>query len=191
MCRRSRKFCAKLRLGRTNTPRTGKNFRFIQIFSCSERRNFALSHQTSLFQKTAFCSHKNKFLPNAPFPETHNLLSTQIKVCLYINTHKSLRSKTAVSHRFKILRAILHKTAIFYKDFLKAHSLRFSKNFHARNFEPRSQGKADSLKHGRLVRVRSQYSLFRRSPTRQNLPPQLLTRPSSCFLVLFAEAKRT
>ena len=28
-----------------------------------------------------------------------------------------------------------------------------------------------SLKHGRLVRVRSQYSLFRRSPTRQNLPP--------------------
>ena len=27
-----------------------------------------------------------------------------------------------------------------------------------------------SLKHGRLVRVRSQYSLFRRSPTRQNLP---------------------
>ena len=112
LCRRSRKFCAKLRLGRTNTPRTGKNFRFIQIFSCSERRNFALSHQTSLFQKTAFCSHKNKFLPNAPFPETHNLLSTQIKVCLYINTHKSLRSKTAVSHRFKILRAILHKTVI-------------------------------------------------------------------------------
>ena len=28
-----------------------------------------------------------------------------------------------------------------------------------------------SLKHGRLVRIRSQYSLFRRSPTRQNLPP--------------------
>ena len=29
-----------------------------------------------------------------------------------------------------------------------------------------------SLKHGRLVRIRSQYSLFRRSPTRQNLPPE-------------------
>ena len=28
-----------------------------------------------------------------------------------------------------------------------------------------------SLKHGRLVRIRSQYSLFRRSPARQNLPP--------------------
>ncbi len=153
-------------------------------------RNFALSHQTSLFQKAAFCSHKNKFLPNAPFPETHNLLSTQIKVCLYINTHKSLRSKTAVSHRFKILRAILHKTAIFYKDFLKAHSLRFSKNFHARNFEPRSQGKADSLKHGRLVRVRSQYSLFRRSPTRQNLPPATFDASEQLLFGSFCRSKK-
>ena len=96
-----------------------------------------------------------------------------------------------------------------------------------------------SLKHGRLVRIRSQYSLFRRSPTRQNLPPETFDaserllysspfapvqslkavsvtnhfnfykkaclcsalnrspgsregrNPRGCFLVLFAEAKRT
>ena len=34
-----------------------------------------------------------------------------------------------------------------------------------------SQGFAVSLKHGRLAHVRSQFSLFRRSPTHKNLPP--------------------
>ena len=46
------------------------------------------------------------------------LLSTQIKLCLFISTHKSLRSKATLSHRFKILRAIWHKVAISHKNFL-------------------------------------------------------------------------
>ena len=40
-----------------------------------------------------------------------------------------------------------------------------------RRFESRSQDGVDSLKHGRLAHVRSQFSLFRRSPTHKNLPP--------------------
>ena len=39
------------------------------------------------------------------------------------------------------------------------------------SFESRSQDGVDSLKHGRLAHVRSQFSLFRRSPTHKNLPP--------------------
>ena len=35
----------------------------------------------------------------------------------------------------------------------------------------RSQDGVVSLKHGRLAHVRSQFSLFRRSPTHKNLPP--------------------
>ena len=56
-----------------------------------------------------------------------------------------------------------------------------------------------SLKHGRLVRVRSQYSLFWRSPTRQNLPPatfdaserQMKTRGSHRFKILRAVWHKT
>ena len=50
-----------------------------------------------------------------PFYETHNLLSAQIELRLFINTPKSLRSKITPSHRFKILRAVWHKAAIFHK----------------------------------------------------------------------------
>ena len=39
-----------------------------------------------------------------------------------------------------------------------------------RRFESRSQDGVVSLKHGRLAHVRSQFSLFRRSPTHKNLP---------------------
>ena len=53
------------------------------------------------------------------------LLSTQIKLCLFISTHKSLRSKATLSHRFKILRAIWHKTAISHKNFLIGTSFAF------------------------------------------------------------------
>ena len=46
---------------------------------------------------------KTNFHQTHPFPETHNLLSAQIKACLFISTHKSLHSKVILSHRFTIL----------------------------------------------------------------------------------------
>ena len=47
-----------------------------------------------------------------------------------------------------------------------------------------------SLKHGRLVRVRSQYSLFRRSPTRQNLPPATFDAFEQLLLGSFCRSKK-
>ena len=48
-----------------------------------------------------------------------------------------------------------------------------------------------SLKHGRLVRVRSQYSLFRRSPTRQNLPPATFDASEHVLFGYFLHAAKS
>ena len=47
-----------------------------------------------------------------------------------------------------------------------------------------------SLKHGRLAHVRSQFSLFRRSPTHKNLPPATFCTSERVFAVLFARRKK-
>ena len=47
---------------------------------------------------------------------------------------------------------------------------KFLQKYFRQSFESRSQDGVDSLKHGRLAHVRSQFSLFRRSPTHKNLP---------------------
>ena len=55
----------------------------------------------------------------------------------------------------------------------------------------RSQDGVDSLKHGRLAHVRSQFSLFRRSPTHKNLPPATFcTSEHVLFMLLFARRKK-
>ena len=59
-----------------------------------------------------------------------------------------------------------------------------------RRFESRSQGFAVSLKHGRLAHVRSQFSLFRRSPTHKNLPPATFCTSEHAFWLLFARCKK-
>ena len=77
---------------------------------------FAFSSQTFRFPKQQFSVlSKTTSRQTLPFHDTHNLLSAQIGACLFKNTDKSLRSKACVSHRFKILRAVWHKTTIFAK----------------------------------------------------------------------------
>ena len=67
---------------------------------------------TKLFSQNSFLfSQKTTFCQTPPSYETHNLLSAQIGVCLFINALKSLRNKMTLSHRFKILRAVWHKVA--------------------------------------------------------------------------------
>ena len=44
--------------------------------------------------------------------------------------------------------------------------------------------------HGRLAHVRSQFSLFRRSPTHKNLPPATFCTSERVFAVLFARRKK-
>ena len=77
---------------------------------------FAFSSQTFRFPKQQFSVlSKTTSRQTLPFHDTHNLLSPQIGACLFKSTDKSLRSKACVSHRFKILRAVWHKTTIFAK----------------------------------------------------------------------------
>ena len=44
--------------------------------------------------------------------------------------------------------------------------------------------------HGRLAHVRSQFSLFRRSPTHKNLPPATFCTSERAFWLLFARRKK-
>ena len=59
-----------------------------------------------------------------------------------------------------------------------------------RRFESRSQDGVVSLKHGRLAHVRSQFSLFRRSPTHKNLPPATFCTSERAFWFFLHDAKR-
>ena len=67
-------------------------------------------------------------------------------------------------------------------------------NHFRQSFEssPESRGSQPSisLKHGRLAHVRSQFSLFRRSPTHKNLPPATFCTSERVFAVLFARRKK-
>ena len=64
------------------------------------------------------------------------------------------------------------------------------KIFSGRALNRGSQGFAVSLKHGRLAHVRSQFSLFRRSPTHKNLPPATFCTSEHAFWLLFARCKK-
>ena len=59
-----------------------------------------------------------------------------------------------------------------------------------RRFEPRSQDGVDSLKHGRLAHIRSQFSLFRRSPTHKNLPPATFCTSEQLLFGSFCRSKK-
>ena len=56
--------------------------------------------------------------------------------------------------------------------------------------ESRGSQPSISLKHGRLAHVRSQFSLFRRSPTHKNLPRATFCTSERVFAVLFARRKK-
>ena len=59
-----------------------------------------------------------------------------------------------------------------------------------RRFEPRSQDEVDSLKHGRLAHIRSQFSLFRRSPTHKNLPLATFCTSEQLLFGSFCRSKK-
>ena len=66
---------------------------------------------------------------------------------------------------------------------------RFDRRFES---SPESRGSQTSisLKHGRLAHIRSQFSLFRRSPTHKNLPPATFCTSEHAFWLLFARCKK-
>ena len=114
----------------------GRKFGTKTQFTCVwENQNFAILNQTFRFlRKLLSVPKKSNSHQTTPFYETHNLLFTQIKLCLLIKNHKSLRSKITLLYRFKIFRAILHTVTNSHKNFLIALSLRFIKQLHRSEF---------------------------------------------------------
>ena len=86
----------------------GRKFGTKTQFTCVwENQNFAILNQTFRFlRKLLSVPKKSNSHQTTPFYETHNLLFTQIKLCLLIKNHKSLRSKITLLYRFKIFRAV-------------------------------------------------------------------------------------
>ena len=90
----------------------------------------------------------------------------------FFETSQSCVSTTAsLSHRFKSSPAIPGKVAVFCAAGYMMMAGHFRRNLvSSGDLNRRSQDGVVSLKHGRLAHVRSQFSLFRRSPTHKHLP---------------------
>ena len=131
------------------------------MFLCRKLEILQFCLKLSVSRRNIFRSLK-KQLSNklSPFYETHNLLFAKIKLCLFISTHKSLRSKITLSHRFKIFPSCMAQDYNFCKNFLIAHVVcGLTNKLHARNFEPHPW---------------------------ESRGPQ----PSACFWLLFARRKK-
>ena len=114
----------------------------------------------------------------------------------FFETSQSCVSSIAtLSHRFKSSPAISGKVAIPGTAGYMMNAGHFSENLVSsgdlnRPRESRGSQPSISLKHGRLAHVRSQFSLFRRSPTHKNLPPETFCTSERVFAVLFARRKK-
>ena len=104
-------------------------------------------------------------------------------------------TKVTLSHRFKSSPAIPGNLAMPGATGYLMNAGHFSESHVSsgdlnRPRESRGSQPSISLKHGRLAHVRSQFSLFRRSPTHKNLPPATFCASERVFAVLFARRKK-
>ena len=99
------------------------------------------------------------------FPPSHNLLFAKNKALLLsfaLNPYVVKPERRTDSKPFR--RRFARKAGF------GSCRRKLLQEYFRQSFESRSQDGVDSLKHGRLAHVRSQFSLFRRSPTHKNLP---------------------
>ena len=134
------------------------------------------------------------FCPLLPIRTTLNLLFAKNAAVLLLFA-LILCCKARTSHRFKSLPAIPGEVAAFRKTGYLMIAGCFNNNHTStgdlnRPRESRGSQPSISLKHGRLAHVRSQFSLFRRSPTHKNLPLATFCTSERVFAVLFARRKK-
>ena len=99
--------------------------------------------------------------------------------------------KVTLSHRFKSSPAIPGNLAVFATTGYMMMAGHFSKSHvSSGDLNRGSQDGVVSLKHGRLAHVRSQFSLFRRSPTHKNLPLATFCTSERAFWFFLHDAKR-
>ena len=157
----------------------------------------AILKSPPFFEPKAFLLHKPFFtIPSTPFPPSISHSHPAITYCppkndavLFIfalNPHAVTPEPRTDSKPFR--RRFVRKTGF------GSCRRKFLQNYFRQSFEssPESRGSQPSisLKHGRLAHVRSQFSLFRRSPTHKNLPPATFCTSERVFAVLFARRKK-
>ena len=149
----------------------------MKIFLIREKGVFSahakLSDKEKLFKHTKTpTSHRTQTNVQQSFSNTacHCELAVQQPIS---EISQSCVSSTAfLSHRFKSSPSIPGKVALSDAAGYMMNAGHFRRNLvSSGDLNRRSQDGVDSLKHGRLAHVRSQFSLFRRSPTHKNLPP--------------------
>ena len=113
-----------------------------------------------------------KLTCNSPFRIPLATVSLQYNNPFFENSQSCVSTKVTLSHRFKSSPAIPGKVALSGVAGYIMMAGHFRENHvSSGDLNRRSQDGVVSLKHGRLAHVRSQFSLFRRSPTHKNLPP--------------------
>ena len=130
-----------------------------------------------------------------PFSNTACYCELAAKHPFFETSQSCVSTKATLSHRFKSSPAIPGKFAMPGTAGYMMMAGHFSRNLVSsgdlnRPRESRGSQPSISLKHGRLAHVRSQFSLFRRSPTHKNLPPATFCTSERVFAVLFARRKK-
>ena len=127
-----------------------------------------------LFYKTTTATISHCTQTNVPQPFSNIACRCELAVQhpFFETLQSCVSTKVTLSHRFKSSPAIPGNLTVFCTAGYMMMAGRFRKNHESSgDLNRRSQDGVDSLKHGRLAHVRSQFSLFRRSPTHKNLPP--------------------
>ena len=94
------------------------------------------------------------------------------------------------SQRFKSLPSILCRKVVRAKPVTCRTPVILSKTPYRPAIWTEVAGLADSLKHGRLAHIRSQFSLFRRSPTHKNLPLATFCTSEQLLFGSFCRSKK-
>ncbi len=152
---------------------------------------FPQTKRFSFTQVFPYCYPKQPFSAlHLPFAPSHNLLSaknTAVLLLFALTPYAVTPEPRTDSKPFR--RRFVRKTG-----FGSCRSENSAKIFFDRALnrprESRGSQPSISLKHGRLAHVRSQFSLFRRSPTHKNLPLATFCTSERVFAVLFARRKK-
>ena len=140
-------------------------------------------------------SHHTQTNVQQPFSNTACHCELAVKQPFFETSQSCVSTKAFLSHRFKSSPAIPGNLTVFCTAGYMMMAGRFRKNHVSsgdlnRPRESRGSQPSISLKHGRLAHVRSQFSLFRRSPTHKNLPLATFCTSEHAFWLLFARRKK-
>ena len=148
-------------------------------FFTNHKPFFCTSPSLSLSKATLFHHKRRKFAPS------HNLLfakNTAILLSSALNPYAVTPEPRTDSKPFR--RRFVRKTGF------GSCRQKYLQKYFRQSFESQVAGRSRLPPHGRLAHVRSQFSLFRRSPTHKNLPLATFCTSERAFWLLFARRKK-